>query len=75
MNKAGLYDQAYFRWKKKLNRNGFKIIQEKGFCWFPFTRLSNSRLVPVCEFLENSLGLDSMINLSPWIVFIAEKSK
>ncbi|MGA2401295.1 MAG: class I SAM-dependent methyltransferase [Syntrophobacteraceae bacterium] len=76
LNKGtGHYDHSYLRWKKKLHRSGFKIIQERGFCWFPFTRFSNSRLVPVCEFLENSLGLSSMINISPWIVFIAEKCK
>jgi SAM-dependent methyltransferase len=72
---SGLYDRAYFRWKKRLQHTGFRIVQEKGLCWFPLTRSSNSRFVPVFEFFENALALNRIIGLSPWIVFAAEKRK
>jgi SAM-dependent methyltransferase len=68
------YDHSYLRWKERLRRSGFKIIREKGFCWFPLTRSSNSGLVPVFQFLENAFRLSSLVNLSPWVAFIATKS-
>jgi SAM-dependent methyltransferase len=70
----GLYDCFYFRWRKRLQHAGFRIVQERGLCWFPLKRASNSRFVPVCELLENALGLNRMIRLSPWVVFVAERA-
>ncbi len=72
-HRPGHYDRCFFQWKKRLQHAGFRFVQEKGVCWFPFARTSDSSFVPVCEFVESALGLNRIINLSPWVVFVAEK--
>jgi len=52
---------------------GFNIADEQGICWPPFTRNSDSRLVPVIVPFERILGLSRLPRVSPWIVFVARK--
>ena len=50
------------------------MLYEEGFCWFPFRRASNSIFIPYVTSLEKKLGLRKLVVISPWIVFIAQKS-
>jgi SAM-dependent methyltransferase len=59
------------RWR--LKEEGFTIRYERGYCWFPFSRESNSFLVPMFTRLEELLGLPRLRLLSPWVAFIAQK--
>ncbi len=68
-----LYPCSYSEWKRTLHQHSFEVVYEQGYCWFPFPRLSNSRLIPLCLRLESLLGLRNLPSLSPWVVFIAQK--
>ncbi|MCB0168161.1 MAG: class I SAM-dependent methyltransferase [Anaerolineae bacterium] len=68
------YNVRYPNWRARLRRQGFKILYEEGICWFPFSRHSNSSLVPSATQLEKNLGLRRCAAFSPWIVFLAQKS-
>ncbi len=68
------YQQSYPNWKKNMVKHGFRLIYERGFCWFPLGRSSDSRLVPLFTGIESMLHLGRAIDFSPWIVFIAQKS-
>ncbi|MCX5908710.1 MAG: class I SAM-dependent methyltransferase [Deltaproteobacteria bacterium] len=67
------YKHAYPSWRKKFCTQGFKMIAEEGICWFPFSRGSNSALVPMITKIEQYLGMRRMPIVSPWIVFVAQK--
>lgn len=68
------YTQAYPTWRRQLELAGFRIQYEEGYCWFPFSRGSNSFLIPFCIRLERLLRLNRLIAYSPWVIFIARKS-
>lgn len=67
------YGITYGSWKESLCQRGFRIVREEGLCWFPFSRTSNSRLVPYATRLESFLGLRKLPAVSPWVIFIARK--
>ena len=67
------YLMTYNRWRKDVIRQGFEIVHEEGLCWFPFSRYSNSRLVPICVSLERVAQLHRLPHLSPWVAFAARK--
>jgi SAM-dependent methyltransferase len=69
------YQISYSSWKKEAQEQGFEMLHERGFCWFPFRRDSNSSLVPAFTRLERALRLPRLPALSPWIVFIAQKRR
>lgn len=68
------YKRSYTEWKSKFILKGFTIIKEVGFCWFPFSRESNSPLIPFFTKIEKILGLRKIIRFSPWVVLIARKN-
>lgn len=68
------YSLFYPFWRKQLLRNGYSILYEEGYCWFPFSRASNSKLVPLFVWIEKRVGLRRLTLISPWIVFIARKT-
>jgi SAM-dependent methyltransferase len=68
-----MYNRSYAQWKKMLHHHSFSIVEERGCCWLPFSRTSNSPFIPVCARMEQRLGLQTLTRLSPWIVFIAQK--
>jgi SAM-dependent methyltransferase len=70
-----LYPCSYVEWKRILQQHSLEVVYEQGYCWFPFPRTSNSRLIPLCTRLESLLGLRQLPSLSPWVVFIARKIK
>jgi SAM-dependent methyltransferase len=67
------YQRSYGAWKQHAKAHGFRILYERGFCWFPFRRDSNSALVPAATRVEQALRLSRLPALSPWVIFIAEK--
>ena len=74
----GAYDYyrlPYPAWRRMLVRSGYSILHEEGCCWGPFSRTSDSVLVPSFVRTEERLRLRKLPLTSPWIVFIAQKSK
>lgn len=70
-----MYNRPYTQWKKTLQHHSFTVVYERGCCWFPFSRRSNSSFIPACVLMEQRFGLQTLTRLSPWIVFIAQKHK
>lgn len=68
------YTYSYRMWRRKLLYRGYNLLHEEGFCWFPFRRQSNSKLIPYFVRAEQRLGLRKLPLISPWVVFIAQKS-
>jgi SAM-dependent methyltransferase len=69
-----IYRSSYRSWKKKMADGGLDVVHEEGMCWLPFSRSSNSALVPFLVKLERFLGLPRLPAFSPWIVFAALKT-
>ena len=68
------YKISYPLWRRMLLSSGYSLLYEEGYCWLPFGRASNSIFVPFFVRLEKYLGLRKLASISPWIVFIAQKS-
>ena len=68
------YKISYPFWRRKLLSGGYSLLYEEGYCWLPFSRASNSVFVPFFVRLEKYLGLRKLASVSPWVVFIAQKS-
>jgi ubiquinone/menaquinone biosynthesis C-methylase UbiE len=67
------YKRRYYEQKKIYKRMGFEIIKEVGYCWFPFSRNSNSKLIPFFVYIEKFLGLRKITFFSPWVVTIFKR--
>jgi SAM-dependent methyltransferase len=71
--------QDYYRgpphgvFRKQLDAQGFAVLRERGLCWFPFGRSSDSRLVVPATTLESVMGLARVPSLSPWVLTIAQR--
>jgi SAM-dependent methyltransferase len=68
------YRRSHSDWRKELDRAGFHLVHEEGFCWGFFGRMSNSPLIPLFTKLERLLQLHRLTAFSPWIIFIARKN-
>lgn len=68
------YRFSYPSWRMQLLRSGYSMLYEEGFCWFPLGRTSNSIFIPYLVRLEKALGLRKLPLVSPWIIFVAQKS-
>jgi SAM-dependent methyltransferase len=64
---------SYGSLRDRLTGLGFEIVQEEGFCWFPFGRRSNSPLIASAAWMESVLGLRRMAKLSPWVMSVARR--
>jgi SAM-dependent methyltransferase len=62
---------SYHAFRKSLGAHGFEVVRERGLCWFPFKRDSDSPLVGPATALETALGLSRLPSLSPWVLTIA----
>jgi ubiquinone/menaquinone biosynthesis C-methylase UbiE len=60
--------------RAQLRAFGFSLFQECGFNWIPFTRDADTRLVWAAARLERALGLDRLVQWSPWVLVAAQKS-
>jgi SAM-dependent methyltransferase len=69
------YRHAYPAWRRELVRQGFTPRYERGYCWLPFSRSSDSRLIPLATLAEGALGLRRLLSWSPWVVFVARKDE
>lgn len=68
------YRRSYVSRRKQLLAAGFSMIEERGCCWVPFSRASDSPLIEWGVRLERLLGLHHLPALSPWVVFVAQKT-
>jgi len=69
------YSESYAEWRRRAVACGFRFESERGFCWAPFSRRSNSPLVPLIVPLERAFRLDSFPSVSPWVTTIAVNIK
>lgn len=67
------YTKSYKDFCELLNKNDFEILYTEGYCWFPFSRGSNSIFVPIFIQIERILKLNKVLSFSPWLIFIARK--
>ncbi len=65
------YRTPYRRWRTRLTAAGLQVTGERGLCWSPFARTSDSRLVPAAVALERALGLRRLPAFSPWVLVTA----
>jgi SAM-dependent methyltransferase len=65
------YQTAYPVFRRSLVACDFEVQLERGCCWPPFGRKSNSSWIPAVAALERLCGLQRMTSFSPWIVFTA----
>lgn len=66
-----LYRTSYAAYRSALRTQGFEIRSQRGCCWPPFARKSNSTLIPLATAIERFSGLQHITALSPWVVFTA----
>jgi SAM-dependent methyltransferase len=59
------------QWRALLRSAHIDVVKAEGLCWFPFSRMSNSPLIPACAKLEKALGLSRLTRFSPWVLFVA----
>jgi hypothetical protein len=64
-------DRRYYRMsvseqRKRWAAAGFRLERAHGFYWLPFTRASDSSLVPLLSLLEWPLRLGIFGRVSPW---------
>jgi SAM-dependent methyltransferase len=67
------YNLSYAELRQRLRTSGFDFILERGYCWFPLSRESNSALTALFIRLERLLRFDRQTAISPWVIFIAKK--
>jgi hypothetical protein len=59
---------SYREFRGALRAAGLEPEREVGLAWAPFTRSSNSRLIPLVVLLEAASGLRRLARLSPWVI-------
>ncbi len=71
----GWYDskKSYGQFRENILDSDFRIIYERGMCWFPFRRNSNSKLIRPFVILEKRLGLHKFTRYSPFVITVFRK--
>ena len=64
---------SYGRYRRLVTGAGLKMVRELGFCWAPFSRGSDSPLIPAAVRLEKMVGLRNLPSLSPWVLVMVRK--
>jgi SAM-dependent methyltransferase len=67
------YPRSYGSWRREIKGLGFEFLHEEGYGWGPFSRGSNSPLIPLSIQFEQHFGLRRCKLVSPWVIFIARK--
>ncbi len=57
-----------------LRKNGFQILEERGFQWCLARTGSDSPMVTVSAIIEKSLGLNRWLAQSPWLLYACRKT-
>lgn len=57
----------------QLQKNGFEVLEERGFQWCLARTGSDSRMVSVSAVIEKSLGLNRWLSQSPWLLYACQK--
>jgi SAM-dependent methyltransferase len=65
------YRSAYPAFRRFVERCGLELLSQRGCCWPPFKRDSDSSWISLVTTLERWTGLQRVTALSPWIVFTA----
>lgn len=63
----------YHVYRRRLEDAGFEILEETALGWFPFTRMSNSPLIPPCLAIENALRLRRYPRFGPIVLTLARR--
>lgn len=71
--KGAFYQRSFASKRKRLLDAGFDLLKQTGCCWIPFSRASDSPLIPFCARLEQLLGVRHFPSISPWVVVLAQK--
>lgn len=59
--------------QRDLEAHGFSMLLKEGLGWAPFSRCSDSRLIPYFTWLEQVVGLRRMVRFSPYVVVVARR--
>jgi SAM-dependent methyltransferase len=59
--------------RRNLEAHGFNLLLTEGLGWLPFSRQSDSRLIPYFAWLEQAVGLRRLVQFSPYVVVVARK--
>jgi 2-polyprenyl-3-methyl-5-hydroxy-6-metoxy-1,4-benzoquinol methylase len=68
------YTRSYSWARQSFRDQGFSFLWERGLCWAPFMRKSNSPLVPLCTTAERVFALQRLVRWSPWVAFVARRN-
>jgi len=71
----GFYPRTYGSWRREMKGRGFEFVHEEGYGWGPFSRCSDSPLIPLSIQFEQHMGLRRCKRVSPWVIFVARKSE
>jgi len=66
-NHKNFYKYSFEEMKEILKGLGFDIKKARGYCWVPFKRASNNKLIPVFSFMEKTFQLKFFYSVSPWV--------
>jgi len=64
---------SFKRVRRDLEENGFHVLLQEGLGWAPFSRRSESRLIPYCTWIERLVGLRRLVRFSPLVIVVARK--
>lgn len=64
---------AFKHFRRDLEGNGFHLLLQEGLGWAPFSRRSESRLIPYFTWLERLTGLRRLVRFSPLVIVVARK--
>jgi SAM-dependent methyltransferase len=65
---------SFLRFRRMLAMSGFELVSMEGLGWAPFSRTSDSRLIPHVTRLERRLGFRRLVRFSPFVVLAARRA-
>lgn len=68
------YKHSYKRVVQSLSKTGFSVVRKMGYSWLPFSRTSESILIPFLAMLEKLFALRRIPSISPWVILHSVKS-
>lgn len=71
---APFYGHRFVDVQANYQKAGFDFQESTGYAWAPFSRKSDSRLIPLVTRLEELTGLRRFVKHAPWVISIAHLS-